>query len=211
MKAIPVTAENPTVEERSALITLGGQEYELIPLPNLAGHDGETVTLYVYKYGEASDFTGEYIGQTTVDANGDYSFSFIGERAFYGCTRLVNVTIPDSVTYIGADAFAGVCNIVYRGTATGSPWGARCVNGFVDGDLIYSSSERKVLCVCNPMAQGCVTLPDSVTTIAESAFYGCFGLVSITIPDIKAATGQPFSGCPACFFYFWGCLSATAP
>ena len=30
MKAIPVTAENPTVEERSALITLGGQEYELV-------------------------------------------------------------------------------------------------------------------------------------------------------------------------------------
>ena len=30
MKAIPVTAENPTVEERSAQITLGGQEYELV-------------------------------------------------------------------------------------------------------------------------------------------------------------------------------------
>ena len=30
MKAIPVTAENPTYEERSANITLGGQEYELV-------------------------------------------------------------------------------------------------------------------------------------------------------------------------------------
>ena len=30
MKAIPVNAENPTVEERSANITLGGQEYELV-------------------------------------------------------------------------------------------------------------------------------------------------------------------------------------
>ena len=30
MKAIPVTAENPTAQERSAQITLGGQEYELI-------------------------------------------------------------------------------------------------------------------------------------------------------------------------------------
>ena len=30
MKAIPVTADNLTVEERSALITLGGQEYELV-------------------------------------------------------------------------------------------------------------------------------------------------------------------------------------
>ena len=30
MNAIPVNAENPTVEERSALITLGGQQYELV-------------------------------------------------------------------------------------------------------------------------------------------------------------------------------------
>ena len=30
MKAIPVNTENPTVEERSANITLGGQEYELV-------------------------------------------------------------------------------------------------------------------------------------------------------------------------------------
>ena len=30
MNAIPVNAENPTVEERSAEITLGGQQYELV-------------------------------------------------------------------------------------------------------------------------------------------------------------------------------------
>ena len=30
MNAIPVNAENPTVEERSAQIKLGGQEYELV-------------------------------------------------------------------------------------------------------------------------------------------------------------------------------------
>ncbi len=30
MNAIPVNTENPTVEERSAQITLGGQEYELV-------------------------------------------------------------------------------------------------------------------------------------------------------------------------------------
>lgn len=37
---------------------------------------GKQLTLFVYKYDEASDFTDEFVGQTTIAADGSYSFSF---------------------------------------------------------------------------------------------------------------------------------------
>ena len=52
----------------------------------------------------------------------------IGTEAFSGCTGLVSLNIPDSVQEIGKDAFLGVNNVIYNGTATGSPWGAYNIN-----------------------------------------------------------------------------------
>ena len=34
------------------------------------------------------------------------------------------LTVPNTVTTIGKDAFKDVPKVVYGGTATGSPWGA---------------------------------------------------------------------------------------
>lgn len=36
----------------------------------------QQVTLYIYKIGEASDYSNEYLAQTQTDANGNYSFTF---------------------------------------------------------------------------------------------------------------------------------------
>ncbi len=37
---------------------------------------GKKAALYIYKVNSASDFTNEFIGQTTIDENGEYSFTF---------------------------------------------------------------------------------------------------------------------------------------
>lgn len=56
------------------------------------------------------------------------SVTNIGAIAFYDCHNLTSVTIPNSVTNIGSAAFYNVPHIDYHGTATGSPWGALSIN-----------------------------------------------------------------------------------
>ena len=120
----------------------------------------------------------------------------IGMRAFYACTGLTSVTIPTSVTSIGSVAFYDVLNIIYDGPATGSPWGARFVNGYVDRCLVYEDSQRLTLYGCCRRATGIVNLPISVTTIKNGAFSKCTGLTEITIPgNVTVIGNETFTEC----------------
>ena len=109
------------------------------------------------------------------------SVTSIGESAFSGCTGLTSVNIPNSVTSIGSYAFLNVPNIFYNGTATGSPWGARSINGYVDGSLVYTDSTKTTLVLCFPSAIGEIIIPNSVTNIRDGAFKNA-QITSVTIP-----------------------------
>ncbi|MBQ2540935.1 MAG: leucine-rich repeat protein [Paludibacteraceae bacterium] len=125
------------------------------------------------------------------------SVTSIGTWAFRDCFALTSITVPNSVTSIGADAFYNVFNIIYRGTATaGSPWGAKSMNGFVDGWLVYNDNTKTTLLVCSNAALGEIVIPNSVTSIGEAAFYDCSGLTSVTIGNSVTSIGNnAFSGC----------------
>ena len=133
------------------------------------------------------------------------SVTSIGDYAFFYCTGLTSVTIPNSVTSIGVCAFTLVANIVYSGSATGSPWGARSINGYIDGYLVYSDETKTNLLACFSAATGDITIPNSVTTIGTKAFYKCTGLTSVTIPNSVTTIGNDaFCGCT-------GLTSVTIP
>ncbi len=121
----------------------------------------------------------------------------IGDSAFYNNTKVEMVTIPESVTNIGRDAFYGVNTIIYKGSATGSPWraGRRFIGEFFDGDFIYADEQKTEL-------EGyigwdtAVVIPEQVKTIGSRAFYKKTRLKSVTIPaSVTSIGGLAFSYC----------------
>ena len=121
-----------------------------------------------------------------------------------GMSNLTSVTIPNSVTSIGEGAFDDVPNIVYNGTAIGSPWGARSVNGYIEEYLVYKSEAKTQLLACYSTATGEITIPSSVTSIGESAFSGCSSLTSVTIPNSITRIGDyAFRGCSSLTSVVW--------
>ena len=128
------------------------------------------------------------------------SVTSIGSEAFAECYSLTSVTIPNSVKSIGYDAFESVPNIIYSGSASGSPWGAKYVNGYVEGYLVYADATKTKLLACSPVAID-VSIPVTVQIIGDSAFYGCSNLTSITIPDNVTSIGN---------YAFWDCSSLTS-
>lgn len=128
------------------------------------------------------------------------SVTNIGDFAFSGCTSLTSVTIPDRVKSIGFAAFSGVPNIVYSGTAqyetNDERWGARSLNGYVDGNLVYSDVSKTTLLACNSVVKGDITIPNSVTNIGNDAFQDCTSLTSVIIPNsVKNIGDNAFQGC----------------
>ena len=114
----------------------------------------------------------------------------IGNEAFQDCRSLTSITIGNSVTSIGSYAFLDVPNVVYYGSATGSPWGARNVNGYVDGYLVYADDTKTTLLVCSAAATGEITIPNSVTSINGYAFKYCSSITSITIGNSVTSIGE---------------------
>ena len=139
----------------------------------------------------------------------------IEDRAFYGCSSLTSITIPDSVTSIGEAAFfncTGLTGVYYTGDIaswcgiTFANWSA---NPLYYAHHLYINNELvtglvipdNVASIGNYAFDGCngltsITIPDSVTSIGEKAFYNCTGLTSITIPDSVTSIGSwAFFGC----------------
>ena len=114
------------------------------------------------------------------------SVTSIGGYAFTGCTRLTSVTIGNSVTSIGTRAFSectGLTSIYFTGDVAG--W---CGISGLDNLMGYGSSSM-TLYIGGNKVEGELTIPDSVKSIGEWAFYGCKGLTSIIIPDSVTSIG----------------------
>ena len=120
------------------------------------------------------------------------SVTTIQSYSFSGCSGLININIPDSVVQIDEWAFSGVKNITFSKNmvAPGSPWGAKSVNGYIEGSLIYEDQSKQTINGCSVLATGDITIPSSVTCIKPNAFYDCKGIESITIPESITSIGS---------------------
>ena len=144
----------------------------------------------------------------------EYSVTSIGDKAFWECSGLTSVTIPNSVTSIGSSAFwnctgltsvyitdlAAWCRIFFSGNESNPLNYAHhlYINGEEIKDLVIPNS---VTTIGNYAFQYCssltsVTIPNSVTTIGTQAFSHCSGLTSVTIGNsVTSIGGKAFAYC----------------
>ena len=153
----------------------------------------------------------------------EYTVTSIGESAFFDCTRLTSVVIPNSVTSIGWRAFYrcwGLTSVVipnsvtsiggsafhdcYRLTSVeiGNSVTSIGSGAFSDCSGLTSvvipnsvtSIESSVFEDCTRLTS--VVIPNSVTIIRETAFYNCTHLTSVVIPNsVASIRASAFSGC----------------
>ena len=105
------------------------------------------------------------------------SVKSIGERAFYSCDSLTSVTIGDSVTSIGSGAFAwcdSLTSILVDNDNTAYQ--------SIDGNL-YSKGGKTLIAYAIGKTDKSFTIPDSVTSICDWAFYECRSLTSVTFAN----------------------------
>ena len=101
----------------------------------------------------------------------------IGIFAFSGCMKLNDVTLPDSITSIGDNAFQSTG--LYNDDST---WDVLYI-----GHHLIKANENKI--------SDAYTVKPGTKTIADCAFYYC-NLTSITIPDSVVSIGnQAFGNC----------------
>ena len=173
----------------------------------------KTTTVVGYK----ESLSGDVVIPSAIEVGGEkYNVTSIGDYAFYNCTGLTSIEIPDSVTSIGVRAFNyctsltsieipdSVTSIGYAafGYCTGLtsieiPDGVTSIEGYTFSDCTSLESiviPDSVTSIRFNAFDGCTSLenieiPNSVTSIESYTFYNCTSLTSIEIPNSVTSIG----------------------
>ena len=137
------------------------------------------------------------------------SVTSIGDYAFESCTNLTSISIPEGVTSIGEGAFlyTNIENIEIPASVSEIGDKAFLSDKLQNISVPESSNSYRILdnvlyskdlstIIKAPVNIESHTIPDSVKTINNYAFYKCNNLENISIPDSVISIGDyAFGGC----------------
>ena len=122
----------------------------------------------------------------------------IGEKAFYGCNAVNNISIPRSITSIGKNAFYGCtgditinCNVPdcitnSFGGITQTPFQGAEFKKIIISEGVTRIGDHAFL---NLKSITDIIMPNTLITIEDGVFSGCTGLTNITIPKNVTSIG----------------------
>ena len=172
------------------------------------------VTYQYYSNNNYSGLTSIAIPSTITYNAQNYSVTSIGNEAFSGCSGLTSIEMPNSVTNIGSYAFHGCTaltsiEIPNSVASIGDEAFRNCSSLafiFVGSENVNYDSRDKCNAIIetatNTLIAGCknTIIPNSVTSIGNSAFFNCSSLTSIEIPNSVTNIGR---------YAFYGCSGLT--
>ena len=133
--------------------------------------DGNGTTVSVAAQGVDAISGDVVIPETFEHDEKTYTVTSIGEHAFYECSLLTSIEIPEGVKTIGEGAF-GHCSML---TSVKIPSGVTSIG-------------TKAFYGCSALTS--VEIPSGVTSIGNDAFYCCKSLTSVEIPSSVTSIGE---------------------
>lgn len=152
--------------------SIDGINYKVI-----SGTNTVAVTYKNYHNTGGDEYVGDIVIPGKISVNGTtYDVKEIADEAFYNCTNLKSVQLPDGLLTIGSYAF--------KSTAISSLSIPNSVTKIMQGAFSDCCSMTSI------------TLSEALETIGDNAFMNCSSLMSIVIPHSATNIGwNIFTGC----------------
>ena len=112
----------------------------------------------------------------------------IESAAFMGCTGITSITFPSGFTSIGTSAFSdsGINEFIV----------AEANQNLCSLNGVVFNKNKTTLILYPSMKTGTYIVPNTVTSIGISAFYGCTGISALTLSSTLTSIGEhAFHGC----------------
>mgnify|MGYP000255441150 CR=1 FL=1 len=164
------------------------------------------------EYGVIYSKDGRKLLSSPKELDGNYSIKkdtkIICDWAFEGCTSLRSLVVPESVISIGESVFDGCTSlsslvipnrlVSIKGNLFCGWYGElKCLSSFFiyENNVLFDENKSTIISFRDQDATSYV-IPAGVTSIGNSAFYGCSSLSSLVIPDsVTSIENSAFEGC----------------